>query len=124
MARSDAITPRRGNCLVCLPNGPKICHRTLIAMSCVRAAAGESWKPPTAGLPTPAAECLCDARAIVRISLLLHAQALVRASGTRIGGFPRWLRHAGRAHRNPDAGADPQAAEPDSGDSLRRQLLE
>ena len=48
----------------------------------------------------------------LRVPLLLHAQAVVRASRARAGRLPRRLRHARRAHRDPDARADAQARAP------------
>ncbi len=71
-----------------------------------------------------AAEPLHHARAHVRVPLLLHAQALVRASGARAGGVPGRLRHAGRADRDPDADADPEIRPPHPGRALRFELLE
>src|SRR6185369_973334 len=66
-------------------------------------------------------EPLHHTRAEFRISLLLHAQVLVRVFGQGTGDLPRWLRHAGRAFRDPYAGADPEAGEKSSDHDLRRQ---
>ena len=100
------------------------CRRTRTATSSARAAAAASWRRPTAAPPTPAAGpsastsgCRTSSsrtryvtpRAGVRVPLLLHAQAVVRAPGARAGRVSRRLRHARRADRNPDAGADAQA---------------
>ena len=45
----------------------------------------------------------------LRVPLLLHAQVLVRVSGQGAGDFPGRIRNPGRAVRNSDAGADPEA---------------
>ena len=59
-----------------------------------------------------AAQSVHHARAVVRVPLLLHAQALVRASGARAGRVPGRLRHARRVDRDPDADADAKARPP------------
>ena len=106
------------------------------ATSYAPAAAAASWRRPT-GVPPrrvadhrtqhrpaarAAAQSLHHARAIVRVPLLLHAQAVVRPSGARAGGLSRWLRHARRAAGNPDPRADPQARATHPGDPLRHEL--
>ena len=92
-----------------------------------------SWRRPTAArrgrrpdhraqhrpAARAAAESLHHAGAVVRVPLLLHAQALVRAPGARAGRVPRRLRHARRVDRNPDADADAQARAADSRRALR-----
>src|SRR5690606_38966827 len=56
-----------------------------------------------------AAESVYLARSWLRVSLLLHAQAVVRAPRVRDGGLSRRVRHARRSLRDPDALADAQA---------------
>ena len=57
-----------------------------------------------------ASECVHHAGSELRVSLLLHAQALVRAPRPRHRRLSRRLRHARRAVRDPDALPDGQAA--------------
>jgi hypothetical protein len=46
----SAAALKQADAIAATAAGPRACHRTLIAMSCVPVAAGESWKPPIAGL--------------------------------------------------------------------------
>ena len=58
------------------------------------------------------------------VSLLLHAQVLVRLSCQGTRHLPRRVRHHGRAFRNPHARPDRQAGEKNSGHHLRERILE
>ena len=85
-----------------------------------REAAPASWRRPIAARPKPveddraehriaaraAAQSVHHARSIFRVSLFLHAQAVVRASRAGAGGFSRRLRHARRNDGDTDAAAN------------------
>ena len=68
-------------------------------------------------------ESLHHAGAEFRVSLLLHAQVLVRVSGQGAGDFSRRIRNPGRTVRNPYPGADPEAGQENSGGDLRARVL-